>query len=587
MTGAKTGAGSGCGRTLKLRKVNGYFYVLPALVLICVFSYIPFIKTLFLSFFTINANNEIVAFAGLKNYMKVVDDPEFWSSVLNTFRYTVITVPVTLILAYIFALLCKKTRRLSRAYEAMLALPMAVSMSVATTIFNLMLNPNIGPVNHYLNLNVAWLTDKNVVIYTLCIIGIWLHVGMAFLFLLSAVRNVPDELLESARLDGASTWAQIINVYIPITSPTLFYLLCTNLASSMMMSDLVIALTQGGTSSSTTSTMIYYMYRKAFYVYNYGTAYASAAMAFIISFGLILMSFILEKKEGALHMMKADKNQNVLQTRQRASDIVIQVIAIVCGLIVIAPVLYCLSVSFMRVSEILSRPPKILPQGLYLGNYITALTKSMIPRYLVNSLIISLVCSIVRIITASLAGFGFAFLDFKGKSVLFYLVLGTMLIPGDVILTSNYFTMSQLGLVNTYLGIMLLYFVSANNIFMMRQHFMTVSKDLRGAAMIDGCGDFKFYLKILLPVSRPVLVTVFISSFISTWNMYLWPLIIANSSNEMRTVQVGLKTLNFAEEASYGGTMAGAMIILIPTLLVFLIFQRRIVGGMSAGSVKG
>ena len=156
-----------------------------------------------------------------------------------------------------------------------------------------------------------------------------------------------------------------------------------------------------------------------------------------------------------------------------------------------------------------------------------------------------------------------------------------------MILTSNYFTMSQLHLVNTYLGIMLLYFVSANNIFMMRQHFMTVSKDLRGAALIDGCGDFRFYLRILLPVSSPVLVTVFISSFISTWNMYLWPLIIANSSNEMRTVQVGLKTLNFAEEASYGGTMAGAIIILIPTLLVFLIFQRRIVGGMSAGAVKG
>ena len=261
--------------------------------------------------------------------------------------------------------------------------------------------------------------------------------------------------------------------------------------------------------------------------------------------------------------------------KQRTQDWLIQLIALVCGLIIIIPVLYCLSLSFMRVSEILSRPPKIFPGGLYLGNYETALTKSMIPRFLLNSMIISLVCSIARVLTASLAGFGFAFLDFRGKNLLFYLVLGTMLIPGDVILTSNYFTISQLGLVNTYLGIMLLYFVSANNIFMMRQHFLTVSKTLREAA------------QILLPISSPVLVTVFISSFISTWNMYLWPLIVANSSNEMRTVQVGLKTLNFAEEASYGGTMAGAMIILIPTLLVFLIFQRRIVGGMSTGSVKG
>ncbi len=91
-----------------------------------------------------------------------------------------------------------------------------------------MLNPNLGPVNYYFHLNIGWLTDKKVIVFTLCIIGIWLHVGQAFLFLLSAVRNVPDELLESARLDGAGLLRQVVSVYIPMTSPTLFYLLCTN-----------------------------------------------------------------------------------------------------------------------------------------------------------------------------------------------------------------------------------------------------------------------------------------------------------------------------------------------------------------------
>lgn len=279
------------------RKINGYFYLLPALILIVAFSYLPFIKTVFLSFFKINSNTEIIGFAGLSNYTKVLSDPEFLNSVVNTIKYTVLTVPITLILAYFFAMLCCKRRRFSRVYETMLALPMAVSMSVATTIFNLMLNPNIGPVNYYLHTNIEWLTDKNVIVYTLVLIGVWLHVGMAFLFLLAAVRNVPEDLLESARLDGASTFRQVINIYVPLTSPTLFYLLCTNLASSMMMSDLVIALTQGGTSNSSTSTIIYYMYRKAFYIYNYGSAYASAVLAFIIAFGLILASFILEKKK--------------------------------------------------------------------------------------------------------------------------------------------------------------------------------------------------------------------------------------------------------------------------------------------------
>lgn len=289
----------------------------------------------------------------------------------------------------------------------------------------------------------------------------------------------------------------------------------------------------------------------------------------------------MSRRNTTRHILSAAKK------REAAADTVIQIVALLLGLFVVIPVIYCLIVSFMKVSDILSVPPKLWPSELYLGNYITAWSKSRIPRYLLNSLIVSLVCSIVRIFTASLAGYGFAFMNFKGKNLLFSLVLGTMLIPGDVILTSNYFTVSKLGLVNTYLGIMILYFVSANNIFMMRQHFLTVSKSLREAAQLDGCSDFGFYARILIPVSMPTFVTVFISSFISTWNMYLWPLLVANSSNEMRTVQIGLKTLNFAEEASYGGVMAGAMIILIPTLIVFMIFQKRIVSGMTAGSEKG
>ena len=124
-----------------------------------------------------------------------------------------------------------------------------------------------------------------------------------------------------------------------------------------------------------------------------------------------------------------------LRRKKNAKSALVQGIALICGLIIITPVLNCLSISFMKVSDILSRPPKLVPSELYLGNYITAWTKSRIPRYLLNSLFVSLVCSIVRIITASLAGYGFAFLDFKGKNLLFTLVLGTMLIPGDVILT--------------------------------------------------------------------------------------------------------------------------------------------------------
>ena len=272
--------------------------------------------------------------------------------------------------------------------------------------------------------------------------------------------------------------------------------------------------------------------------------------------------------------------------KEKIFSVTLQLVCVLMGLVIIAPVLYCISAAFMKPTEILSSNPALFPSGLYLDNFIQALKMTRIPRFLLNSLLVSLVCSVMRMMIASMAAYAFAFFEFKGKNLLFYLVLGTMLIPGDATIVTNYMTVSGMGLVNSYLGIMILYFVSAANIFLMRQNFKTIPKELKEAADIDGCGAFGFYWRILLPIAKPVMATVFISSFVSTWNMYLWPMIIT-TRNEMRTVQVGITMLNFSEEAAYGATMAGAVIVLIPSLIIFILSQKQIVKGMTAGAVKG
>lgn len=272
--------------------------------------------------------------------------------------------------------------------------------------------------------------------------------------------------------------------------------------------------------------------------------------------------------------------------KDQITSVLIQVVCVILGLIIMAPVLYCIAAAFMKPTEILSSNPSLFPSGFYLDNFIQALKMTQIPRFLVNSLFVSLVCSVMRMMVASMAAYAFAFFEFKGKNILFYLVLGTMLIPGDATIVTNYMTVSGMGLVNNYLGIMILYFVSAANIFLMRQNFKTIPKELKEAADIDGCSAFGFYWRILLPIAKPVMTTVFISSFVSTWNMYLWPMIII-TRNEMRTVQVGITMLNFSEEAAYGATMAGAVIVLIPSIIIFIISQKQIVKGMTAGAVKG
>lgn len=266
-----------------------------------------------------------------------------------------------------------------------------------------------------------------------------------------------------------------------------------------------------------------------------------------------------------------------------------QTFCIVLGIILMFPLIYAVFISFMPQSEILTKELKILPDTFgYLENYKIVFEKTQIFRFMFNSFIVAFVSSVVRIIVASLAAFSFAFFEYRGKKILFALVVGSMIIPADVLIVQNYFTVSDMGLINTYTGMMITFFISGMNIFIMRQSFLVYEKGIREAAMVDGCSNFKFYAGILMPSSMSTIITVFISSFVGTWNTYLWPLLVTNI-DEMRTAQVAVTMLNVNEGSSYGpgAVMAAATIILIPSVLVFLIFQRKIVGGMMAGAVKG
>ncbi len=263
-----------------------------------------------------------------------------------------------------------------------------------------------------------------------------------------------------------------------------------------------------------------------------------------------------------------------------------QFFAITLGLFVISPIIYALLISFMKPDQILSVPPKFIPRTITFENYQKAIEYTSIGRYMLNSLIIASVSSVARIITASMAAFAFSFFQFKGKNIIFMMFLATLMIPIEVVLVTNYRTVASLGLINTYLGMMAVFMVSAVNIFLMRQHFLTFSKSLKDAASVDGCSNFRFFAQILLPSSTPIMTTVFISAFIGTWNTYLWPLMVTNDNN-MRTVQIGITMLNFPEGSVHGSIMAASIIVLIPSIMVFMIFQRKIMAGMMSGAVKG
>lgn len=270
----------------------------------------------------------------------------------------------------------------------------------------------------------------------------------------------------------------------------------------------------------------------------------------------------------------------------KKNRVILTIVNLVVGVIIIGPLLYAVSLSFMTPGEISQYPPKLVPSKVTLENYHTAINSVPLFRFIVNSFVVSILVTIGQVFTASLASFAFAFYDFKGKKLLFLMVLSTMMIPGETTIISNFLTVSSWGWTDSLQVLIVPFLTSAMGIFLIRQFYLTLPKDLIEAARIDGCSNFMFLIKILIPISKPAIASLSIYTFISTWNQYLWPLLTINNGKN-RTVQIGISMLQFAEGSNYGVVLAGAVLILIPSILVFILGQKSLVQGMTAGSVKG
>ena len=257
-------------------------------------------------------------------------------------------------------------------------------------------------------------------------------------------------------------------------------------------------------------------------------------------------------------------------------------VSIFVSLVIFFPIFYTFMAAFMTIGEFSAYPRPLLPASfLNFDNFVHVFTHAPMSRYMLNSFIVSAVGSAVRLLLSVLAAYAIVFYDFRGKNLVFFLVLGTMMLPGDTLVLANFLAISSMGLMDTYLGLMIVYFVSAIGLFMLRQVFKSSPRELRDASRIDGCGDFGYIWHVLLPTSKPILYTLYVQSFVSLWNLYLWPLLITNRT-EMRTVQIGLTMLTTVDGTNYDVVMAGIASILIPSFVIFVLLRRSILRGMVA-----
>ena len=253
---------------------------------------------------------------------------------------------------------------------------------------------------------------------------------------------------------------------------------------------------------------------------------------------------------------------------------------------ILAPFLYAVAVSFETASEAATFPPQFIPSGLYTDSYSKAIATAPIFHFILNSFIVSLLVTAGQVFTCSLAAFAFSFLEFPYKKLLFSLFLSTMMIPWEATIIPNYFTIRSLEWLDTYQGLSVPFFASAFGTFLLRQYFQTLPREIFEAARMDGCGHFRFFITMVLPLSRPALATLTVYAFLTTYNQYLWPLLITNTDT-MRTVQIGLAMLQWDQGISWNTTMAGIVLVSLPTILLLVLGQKQLVRGLTAGSTKG
>lgn len=268
----------------------------------------------------------------------------------------------------------------------------------------------------------------------------------------------------------------------------------------------------------------------------------------------------------------------------RAFQWISGIILTVGSLLFLLPFFWMIMSSFKPESEIIQIPPTLWPESFTLYNFTYLFGNLNFGVYLKNTLIIVLF-SFVGLLLNAVAGFGFAKYQFKGRNALFLLVLATMMIPSQVTMIPVYLILNSLGLTNTMTGIVLPGLVGAFAIFLFRQFMSTIPTELLEATRLDGASEYRIFLQIILPISKPILAVQAILTFIAGWNSFLWPLIIANDER-LYTLSVGLALLKGQYAANFGLQMAGATFMVIPVIVLFTYFQRHIIENFSISGLK-
>jgi multiple sugar transport system permease protein len=272
--------------------------------------------------------------------------------------------------------------------------------------------------------------------------------------------------------------------------------------------------------------------------------------------------------------------------RPRVGRWVLYTALVLGALVALLPMLWMVSASFMPTGEAASYPPRLLPSRPTLEHYMALFTRLDLGRYMLNSAILASSVTLIALFINSMAGYAFAKLRFRGRDRVFRILTTGLVVPVQVAMLPLFLLLKEMGLINTYWGIIIPGVASIFAIFLVRQYTLSVPDALLDAARVDGAGEFRIYWSVVLPVIRPILATVAIWTFLATWNDFMWPLIVL-SDDTRYTLPVALAGLVGEHVQDTELMMAGSVLTVLPVMLVFVVLQRYYVQGVMIGSVKG
>ncbi len=265
--------------------------------------------------------------------------------------------------------------------------------------------------------------------------------------------------------------------------------------------------------------------------------------------------------------------------------ILLYAILILTAGITLAPLLWMVSASLMHTGEANAFPPPFLPKNITFEHYANLFTRGNLARYLFNSAFLSIAVTFISLIINSMAGYAFAKYKFPGRESIFKLLVASMVIPAQVTMLPLFLMLNKMGFINTYMGVIIPGMAGIFGIFLIRQFAMSIPDSLIEAARIDGASDFKIYWSIILPLCKPILITLAIFTFMGTWNDFLWPLIVM-TDDSMYTLPVALANLSLEHVQDTELMMAGSVMTVLPVLILFASVQKYYISGIMAGGLK-